>query len=60
MFELSLIAGIVAVSLAIYGMVDISGGNLTNQQKIFWFTVVILLPIVGPLFYFLTKRRYHP
>ncbi len=51
-----LIIGLVGASIAIYAMVDLSMRSYTKKTRMIWFPVVILIPILGPLFYFLNRK----
>ena len=47
---------LVAATLAIYAMVDISMRNFSINKKMIWFPIVVLLPLIGPLTYFVRRR----
>jgi len=47
---------LVAAAIAIYAMVDISMRNLPINQKMIWFPIAVLIPIIGPMAYFLRRR----
>lgn len=38
-------------------IVDIVRGRLTNDRKILWVIVVVLLPLVGPILYYLLEKN---
>ena len=48
---------LVVIGLWIYCLVDIFKHQFPNNEKTIWFLVVLLLPMVGPLFYFLFGRK---
>lgn len=52
---LYVIVGIIAVSVAIYSMISISMSNMTKSKKMIWFAIVVLIPIVGPVTYYMLK-----
>ncbi|MEQ8336255.1 MAG: PLD nuclease N-terminal domain-containing protein [Cyclobacteriaceae bacterium] len=52
-----LIFGIVAVSLAIWAMLDVIRASMTMNHRILWMILVILFPVVGPLIYFLKGKK---
>jgi len=52
-----IVLGVVIVSLAIYAMVSISASHMERQKKIAWFAIVVLIPFVGPLAYFLLRSH---
>ncbi len=50
------IIGLIVVTIAIYAMIDISNRNIRTKTKLIWFPIVVLMPLLGPLFYFLMRR----
>lgn len=42
--------------LQLYTIVDTLGGDYSVLAKIVWIFIVICLPIIGSLLYFLTKK----
>jgi hypothetical protein len=36
---------------------DIIRSNLSNDRKILWVVVVVLLPLVGPILYYLLEKK---
>ena len=50
---LYIIIGILAVSLAVYSMISISMSGMEKQRKMVWFAIVALIPIVGPITYYI-------
>ena len=52
-----LIFGIVAVSLAIWAMLDVIRATMDMNHRILWMVLVILFPIVGPLIYFIKGKK---
>lgn len=38
-------------------IVDIVRSRLTNDRKILWVVVVVLLPLVGPILYYLLEKK---
>ena len=49
--------GIVSLILMIVALVDILKGNFRGDNKIVWILVVILLPFLGSILYFLIGRK---
>jgi cytochrome c biogenesis factor len=43
--------------LAIYAVVDILMGRMSRERKTAWVLIVILLIVVGPLFYYIRKLQ---
>ena len=52
-----LIFAIVAVSLAIWAMLDVIRASMAMNHRILWMILVILFPIVGPLIYFIKGKK---
>jgi hypothetical protein len=48
--------GIAVVVMWIVGVVDIVRGPLARQTQAAWLLIVVLLPIVGTIAYFLIRR----
>ncbi len=48
--------GIFAVALAVFSMIDILRIRMTNNQKIVWFAIVVLIPVIGPLVYIMKRK----
>lgn len=38
-------------------IVDIVRSRLSNDRKILWVIVVVLLPLVGPILYYLLEKK---
>ncbi len=53
------ILAIIAAAFAVWAMVSVSKiMDLTPGQRILWFFIAILIPILGPLmYYFMIVRR---
>lgn len=52
---LEMIFALIVVSLAIWAMVDVAQNQMIKQQKVIWFAIVVLVPLLGPISYYLTK-----
>lgn len=52
-----LLTGFVIVTVAIYAMIDIANRSISLKNKVIWFPVVVLIPLFGPLFYFVFRRN---
>lgn len=52
---LYVIIGIIAVSLAVYSMIGISMSGMPKGKKMVWFAIVALIPIIGPLCYYIAR-----
>jgi hypothetical protein len=50
-----ILIGVVVVAIAIYAMIGVSMSNMTQGRKMTWFAIVVLLPLVGPILYFVLK-----
>ncbi|XOV91431.1 MAG: PLDc N-terminal domain-containing protein [Bacteroidota bacterium] len=53
---IGLIVGIIAVSLAIWAIIDVIRSSMNMNQRTLWIVIVIIFPIVGPLIYFLKGK----
>lgn len=51
----NILIGVVTVAIAIYAMIGVIMSNMTNQKKMIWFAIVVLLPLLGPILYFVMK-----
>lgn len=51
-----LLIGLIGGTVAIYAMVDLAMSRASNKQKMIWFPVLILVPILGPIFYFINRK----
>lgn len=49
---------LIAATLAIWAMVDVARNRMEPQLKAVWFATVVLIPIIGPVLYFLMKRQH--
>jgi hypothetical protein len=38
-------------------IVDIVRSRMTNERKILWVLVVVFLPLVGPILYYLLEKK---
>ena len=47
---------VLAAALAIHSMIDILMKAWPVKVRIIWFAVVVLLPVVGPLAYYIRRR----
>jgi len=52
-----LIFGIVAVSLAIWALLDVIRASMEMNHRILWMVLVILIPVIGPLIYFIKGKK---
>lgn len=50
------ILGLVHLALWIWALIDILGSSMTAGNKILWLLVVLLLPVIGLIIYFLIGR----
>ena len=46
-----------AVAIAIYAMINILMVRFSTYKKMCWFAIVTLIPVLGPLVYFLAIRH---
>lgn len=49
--------GVIAVAFAIWAMVSVAKSGLQKEKKVMWFAVVILIPVLGPILYWLLYSR---
>ncbi|MEQ9229984.1 MAG: PLD nuclease N-terminal domain-containing protein [Cyclobacteriaceae bacterium] len=52
-----IIVGVIVVTVAIYAMVSISASNMEKSSKMMWFAIVVLIPLIGPLSYYLLRKN---
>ncbi len=52
-----LIIGILAVSLAIWALLDVIRASMDMNHRILWMVLVVLFPVVGPLIYFIKGKK---
>ena len=50
------ILAVIAAAFAIWAMVDLSQSSIQNQLKVRWFALVILIPLIGPIAYYLRRE----
>ncbi|MBV8779968.1 MAG: PLDc N-terminal domain-containing protein [Phycisphaerae bacterium] len=48
--------GLLVLILDIVALIDLLGGAGSAQHKILWLLVILLLPLLGPILYFLLGR----
>ena len=49
--------GIVVLALNIYAIVDVLGSQKDSEKKVLWVVVILILPVLGTLLYFLLGRK---
>lgn len=52
-----LVLAIIAVSLAIWAILDVIRASIAMNYRILWIALVILFPVVGPLIYFFKGKK---
>lgn len=52
-----LVLAIIAVSLAIWAILDVIRASIAMNYRLLWIVLVILFPIVGPLIYFFKGKK---
>ena len=55
-----IIIGVVVVSLAIFAMVSISMSGMSKEKKMIWFAIVVLVPFIGPVVYYIKRPDQFP
>lgn len=48
--------GVFAVAVAVYAMINILLARFSNNKKMIWFAIVVLVPVIGPLVYLLSRK----
>lgn len=56
----SIIIGVIVVSLAIFAMISISMSGMPKEKKMIWFAVVVLIPLLGPVIYYIKRPDQVP
>jgi hypothetical protein len=49
--------GLIVLVLDIIAIVDAIKGSLTTSKKVLWIVVILILPLIGLVLYFLLGRR---
>lgn len=57
MFELSGFFGIILLALDIWAIVSIAGARVGTGSKVLWVLLVVLLPLIGFLIWFVAGPR---
>ena len=57
MFELSGIGGIIILALDIWALISIFGSNASTGRKVIWSLLVVVLPLVGFIIWFVAGPR---
>ena len=50
--------GVIIVVLQIIAIVDVINSSMDNTRKIIWALVIIFIPLLGVIAYFLVTRNY--
>ncbi len=48
--------GVIAVAASITAMINILLSRFTRNKKMIWFAIVTLVPLLGPLVYFVQRN----
>lgn len=51
------ILAVVAAAFVIWALISVAQSNMKNDQKVIWFAIVILLPILGPVIYWFKHKK---
>jgi hypothetical protein len=51
-----LIIGLFGASIAIFALVDLARRPYKKNTRLFWFAIVILVPLIGPFAFFLIRK----
>lgn len=57
---ISIMIGLIVVAIAIYAMISISMSGMTKEKKMIWFALVVLVPFVGPVLYYIRRPDQLP
>ncbi|MGC3940213.1 PLDc N-terminal domain-containing protein [Roseobacter sp. EG26] len=57
MFEYAGIGGLIVLALNIWAIVSIIGSGVANGKKVLWILLVLVLPIIGFVIWFLIGPR---
>lgn len=49
--------GLLVLVIDVVVVIDILKGNKDNEKKILWIIVVIFLPVLGPILYYIIGRK---
>ncbi|MEO9802164.1 MAG: PLD nuclease N-terminal domain-containing protein [Reichenbachiella sp.] len=53
----STLIALVAAAFAIWALVSIAQSKMNTNQKVIWFAIVILLPLLGPIVYWFKFKK---
>lgn len=48
---------LIAAAFAIWALVSIAQSSIKTDQKVIWFAIVILLPLLGPIVYWFKFKK---
>jgi len=51
----NVLIGVVVVAIAIFAMINIAIGTMPREKKMIWFAIVVLIPLIGPIAYYVVK-----
>ncbi|WP_298975443.1 PLDc N-terminal domain-containing protein [uncultured Roseobacter sp.] len=57
MFEYAGIGGLIVLALNIWAIVSIVGSGTTNGSKVLWILLVLILPIIGFVIWFVAGPK---
>ena len=49
--------GLLVLILDIVALIDLLGGSGSAQHKLLWTLLILILPLLGPILYFLIGRK---
>jgi hypothetical protein len=52
-----LIIGLIVFLLPVLAIIDIVRGYMSNLEKLVWIVIVVIIPILGSILYFLIGRN---
>ncbi len=54
---LGVVLAVVTVALAIFSMMNVAMSNMSKNRQMIWFAIVVLIPFVGPIMYFVLQSK---
>lgn len=57
MFEYAGIVGLIILALDIWAIVTILNGGQEAMKKVLWIVLILILPVIGLILWFLLERR---
>jgi hypothetical protein len=57
MVMIEILIALIAAAFALWAMFSVANSSLSKSEKLLWFAITILIPIVGPVIYFYWQEK---